>query len=68
MKVFVEGMMCMHCVAHVKAALEKIDGVKESKVTLETGLAELTLSKEVSDEQIKTAISDSGYKVINIER
>ena len=68
MKIKVEGMMCMHCVAHVKSALEKLDGVTNVNVTLETGLAEITTSKEISDEQIKTAIEDSGYKVVNIER
>ena len=68
MKVYVEGMMCMHCVNRVKNALEQIDGVKSADVTLENGLAEVSTSKDVSDEIIKAAIENSGYKVVKIER
>ena len=68
MKIYVEGMMCMHCVNRVKETLLKIDGITDAVVTLDNGLAEVNTSKEVSDEQIKTAINDSGYKVTKIER
>lgn len=58
----VEGMMCMHCEAHVKEALEKIDGVTSAKADHEAGTATVTLSKDVDDAVLKKAINDAGYK------
>ena len=57
----IEGMMCMHCVAHAKKALEAVDGVSEAIITLETDSAEVTLTKEVPDEALIKAIVDAGY-------
>jgi copper ion binding protein len=59
----VEGMMCEHCVAHVKKALEGIEGVSKADVSLANKNAILTLEKEVSDETIKKAVEDAGYNV-----
>jgi len=59
----VEGMMCEHCVAHVKKALEGIEGVSKADVSLAKNNAILTLEKEVSDETIKKAVEDAGYNV-----
>ena len=59
----VEGMMCEHCVAHVKKALEAIEGVSKADVSLAKNNAILTLEKEVSDETIKKAVEDAGYNV-----
>ena len=59
----VEGMMCEHCVAHVKKALEGIEGVSKADVSLANNNAILTLEKEVSDETIKKAVEDAGYNV-----
>ena len=60
----IEGMMCMHCVAHVKAALEGIEGVKSVEVSLEKGEATLELTKEVNNDVFKEAIDKAGYKVV----
>ena len=51
----VEGMSCMHCVAHVKEALEKLEGVREADVKLEEKRAEVKMDKEVSDEALVKA-------------
>lgn len=60
----VEGMMCGHCEAHVKSALEALDGVTEAKVSHESGTAVVTLSKEVADDALKAAVEAEGYKVL----
>ena len=61
----VEGMMCPHCVAHVKKAIDAIDGAS-AEVSLEKNQATVTLSKEVSDETLTKAIVDAGYSVKGI--
>ena len=63
----IEGMMCMHCEATVKKALEKLDGVAEAKVSHEAGTAVVTLDGDVADETLKTAVEDKDYKVLGIE-
>lgn len=60
----VEGMMCGHCEAHVKSALESLDGVTEANVSHESGTAVVTLSKEVADDDLKAVIEAEGYKVL----
>lgn len=65
--VHVEGMGCMNCVHHVKEALEGLDGVTSADVSLESNTAVITLSKDVADEAIKSAIDDAGYDVAKIE-
>ena len=60
----IEGMMCAHCEARVKKSLEAIDGVKSADVSHEKGTAEIKLSKDVSDDILKKAVEDQGYKVI----
>ncbi|MBQ8657771.1 MAG: heavy metal translocating P-type ATPase [Clostridia bacterium] len=65
--VFIEGMMCMHCVAHVKKALSAIDGVTEVEVSLENKNAVVMLAKEVSGDAITAAIVEAGYEVTAIE-
>ena len=62
----VEGMSCGHCSARVEKALNAIDGV-EATVNLEGKSAEVTLSKEVSDETLKWAVEEAGYKVTEIK-
>ena len=59
----IEGMMCMHCVAHVKKALEALNA-GEVEVSLENKCA--LISADVSDEAIRVAITDAGYEVIDI--
>ena len=60
----VEGMMCMHCVAHVKEALEGVKGVDSVEVSLEKNEAVITSKKEVKDSLIEKAITKAGYKVV----
>ena len=60
----IEGMMCMHCVAHVKEALEGVKGVKSVEVSLDKGEATIELEKEVKDKAIVKAVEKAGYKVI----
>ena len=60
----IEGMMCMHCEAHVKKALESLDGVVSASVSHEKGTAVVVLNKDVSDETLKSAVTAEGYKVI----
>ena len=58
----VEGMMCAHCVAHVKKALEGVEGVGEAVVDLDAGTATAKLSTDVPAETLIAAIVDAGYE------
>lgn len=60
----VEGMMCPHCEASVKKCLEEIDGVSGAAASHEAGTAVVTLSKEVPDDVLRSAIEKQGYKVL----
>ena len=62
----IEGMMCPHCEATVKKALEALDPVTEAKVSHESGTAVVTLNGEVSDDTLKKAVEDKDYKVTGI--
>ncbi len=59
----INGMSCDHCVAHVKKALEQVDGVKSAEVSLENKQAKVYLSKEVEEKAFKKAIEDAGYEL-----
>ena len=63
----VEGMMCEHCEAAVKGALEKVPGVKEAAASHEAGTARVLLEGEVSDEALRAAVEAIGYIVNGIE-
>ena len=63
----VEGMMCGHCEARVKKALEALPAVDEAVVSHEAGTAIVTLNVEVSDADLKKAVEDQDYKVTGIE-
>ncbi len=65
--IYIEGMMCMHCVAHVKKALEAMDGVSEAVVELEAGSAVVTMEKDIPDAAFVQAVSEAGYSVTRIE-
>jgi len=60
----IEGMMCPHCEAHVKAALEALDGVKEAHPSHQNKEALVILEKEVSDEILRNTVEKAGYKVL----
>lgn len=63
----IEGMMCGHCEAAVKKALEAIAGISEAVVSHEKGNAVLTLSEDISDETLKKTVEDLDYKVLEIQ-
>lgn len=62
----ITGMMCNHCVAHVKKALESVDGVSSVNVSLENNNATVTLSHPVDDATLAKAVTDEGYDVTSI--
>lgn len=62
----IEGMMCGHCEAAVKKALEALDGVEAVEVSHEKGTAVVTLAKEVEDEVLKKTVEEKEYQVIFI--
>ena len=63
----VEGMMCGHCEARVKKALEAVPGVAEAVVSHEAGTAVVTLSEDVADDVLKQAVEAQDYKVTGIQ-
>ena len=63
----INGMMCGHCEARVKKALEAVDGVQEAVVSHEAGNAVVTLSGDVADEVLKKAVEDQDYEVVSVE-
>ena len=63
----IEGMMCPHCEATVKKALEKIDGVASAQVSHEAGTAIVELTADVDDAVLTQAVEDKDYKVLGIE-
>ncbi len=63
----IEGMMCEHCEATVKKALEAIKGVTDAQVSHEKGTAVVTMDTDVPDDELKKAVEDKDYKVLGIE-
>ena len=63
----IEGMMCPHCEARVKKALEAVDGVVSAVADHNTGYATVELEKDVANEILKKAVEDQDYEVLAIE-
>jgi len=63
----IEGMMCGHCEARVKKALEALPEVSEAAVSHENGSAVVTLSAPLADEVLRKAVEDQDYKVLGIQ-
>ena len=63
----IEGMMCGHCEARVKKALEALPEVSAANVSHESGTAVVTLSGALADEALKKAVEDQDYKVLGIQ-
>ena len=63
----IEGMMCEHCEAHVKEALESIDGVEYAEASHTAGTAIVTLTKDVDNNLMKEAVEKEDYKVLSIQ-
>ena len=62
MKIKVNGMMCEHCEAHVKKALEAIDGIESAVASHDENLVTITASKDIDEAVIKAAVEDAGYE------
>lgn len=65
--VYINGMMCSHCTAHVQKALGALDGVESVEVSLEDKKAVLTRNKNVDDAVITAAVREAGYEPIKCE-
>ena len=64
---FIEGMMCPHCEASVKKALEELDGVLSAEVSHETGTAIVSMNDPVADDVLKSAVEAKDYTVTGIK-
>ena len=62
MEITVKGMMCPHCEAHVKEALEKVNGVEKAQADHEKNLVTITTSADVNEEDLKAAVVGAGYE------
>ena len=67
MEITVKGMMCAHCEAHVKEALEKINGVEEATANHEANLVTLKTSADVAEADLKAAVEAAGYEFVGIK-
>ena len=63
----VEGMMCSHCEARVKEALEKLKGIESASPNHEKNIVKITLSKDVKEKDFEKAVTNAGYKFLGIE-
>ncbi len=63
----IEGMMCPHCEAHVKSALEALEGVKSAVTSYVDGTAEVELFKDIDNELLSSTVEAQGYKVLDVE-
>ena len=63
----IEGMMCHHCEAHVKKALEALPGVAEASADFEKGTALVRLTSAVPNDMLSAVVEEEGYQVISIE-
>jgi Cu2+-exporting ATPase len=67
MEITVKGMMCAHCEAHVKEALEKIAGVEEAVANHDANLVTLKTSADVAEADLKAAVEGAGYEFCGIK-
>ncbi|MCM1158137.1 MAG: heavy metal translocating P-type ATPase [Clostridium sp.] len=63
----IEGMMCGHCEAAVKKALEELDGVTQAEVSHEAGTAVVKLCADIANDVLKKAVEDKDYTVVSVE-
>lgn len=62
----IEGMSCGHCTARVETALKALDGVKEVVMSLEDKTATVTAEEKVSEDMMKSTVTEAGYEVVSI--
>jgi Cu2+-exporting ATPase len=63
----IEGMMCGHCEAHVKKALENLSEVTAAEVSHVSGEAQVTLAEEIPEEVLRKTVEEEGYQVVAIQ-
>lgn len=63
----VEGMSCGHCTGRVQKALEAVEGVASVEMSLEEKSARIVLNQEVPEEELKNAVTEAGYEVVEIK-
>lgn len=66
-QILVAGMMCKHCEAHVKAALEALDGVRSASADHKSGTVTLKLSAPVEESALRTAVEEAGYQMAEMK-
>jgi Cu2+-exporting ATPase len=66
MKIKVNGMMCQHCEAHVKKALEAVEGIESAAASHKDDTVTLTVTKDVDEALIKAAVSEAGYEYAGV--
>ncbi len=66
-EILIEGMACTSCASNIGGSLKKIPGIKEVSISLMTKKAIVETEKEISDEELRKAVSRAGYKTISIE-
>ncbi len=67
LKLTIEGMDCASCASNIERSMNKVSGVKSISVSAITGKGFVEAEDNVSNEEIKKAVSRAGYKVVNIE-
>lgn len=60
----VSGMTCGHCVQSVTAELEKVEGVQDVNVDLETGAVTVTNAEALSEQSVKAAVDEAGFELV----
>ena len=63
----IEGMMCTHCEAHVKKALEALENVASATASHEAGTAVMEVTGEVDEAAVKAAVTDAGYTYLSMD-
>ncbi|MGE5628996.1 MAG: heavy-metal-associated domain-containing protein [Solirubrobacterales bacterium] len=66
-RMIIDGMSCGHCTARVKKTLEEITGISDVVVDLDSKTAEFESTDDIKDSDLKYAVEEAGYDVINVE-
>jgi len=67
-KILIEGMHCASCASNIERSLKKVPGIKDVSVSLLTRKAIVEAEDKVTDEDMKKAVSRTGYKAVSIEK
>ena len=65
--IVIKGMMCAHCEAHIRTALEAVNGVTVDSVSSKTNSAQVTVSENVTDDMLKNAVTGAGYEFVSMK-